>query len=54
MENFKTESRYQDFYYEFRAFIRCMETAFYRPDYQNLDFRAGFVCDRAFESLREN
>ena len=34
MENFKTESRYLKPCYEFRACIRCMKVAFYRPDYQ--------------------
>ena len=31
MENFKIEGRYLKLYYEFRAFTRCMKTAFYRP-----------------------
>ena len=34
MENFKIESRYLKLCYEFRAFIRRMKAAFYRPDYQ--------------------
>ena len=34
MEIFKIENRYLKHCYEFRAFIRCMKIAFYRPDYQ--------------------
>ena len=34
MEDFKTESRYVIFCYEFRAFIRCMKSGFCRPDFQ--------------------
>ena len=34
MENFKIESRYLRLCYEFRAVIKCMKAAFYRPDYQ--------------------
>ena len=34
MENFKIESRYLKLCYEFKAFIKCMKAAFYRPDYQ--------------------
>ena len=34
MEDFKTESRYLNLCYEFRAFIRCMKAAFYRPDFK--------------------
>ena len=36
MENFEIESRYLKLCNELRAVIRCMKTAFYRPDYQNL------------------
>ena len=36
MENVKVESRYQKLCYEFRAFIRCIKAAFYRPDHQKL------------------
>ena len=36
MENFKIESRYLKLCNEFRVIIRCMKTAFYRPDYQKL------------------
>ena len=36
MENFTTESRYLKFCNEFRTVIRCMNDAFYRPDYQKL------------------
>ena len=34
MEAFKIESRCVKLCYEFRAFLRCLETAFYRPDFQ--------------------
>ena len=34
MENFKIESRYLKLCDVFRAVIRCMRAAFYRPDYQ--------------------
>ena len=36
MGNFKVESRYRKLCNEFRAIIRHMKTAFYRPDYQKL------------------
>ena len=36
MENFKIESCYLKLHNEFRAVIRCMKAAFYRPDYQKL------------------
>ena len=36
MENFKIESRYLKLCNEFRAVIRCIKPAFYRPDYQKL------------------
>ena len=36
MENFKIERRYLKIYNEFRAVIRCLKAAFYRPDYQKL------------------
>ena len=36
MENFKIESRDLKICNEFRAVIRCMMAAFYRPDYQKL------------------
>ena len=36
MENFKIESRYLKLCNEFRAVIRCLKVAFYRPDYQKL------------------
>ena len=36
MENFKVESKYRKLCNEFRAIIRHMKTAFYRPDYQKL------------------
>ena len=36
MENVKIESRYLKLCSEFRAVIRCMKAAFYRPDYQKL------------------
>ena len=34
MEDFKTGSIYLKLCYDFRAFIRCMTAAFYRPDIQ--------------------
>ena len=34
MEAFKIESRCVKLCYEFRAFLKCLETAFYRPDFQ--------------------
>ena len=36
MENSTIESRYLILGNEFRAVIRCMKVAFYRPDYQKL------------------
>ena len=36
MENFKIESRYLKLCYVFRAFIRCMEAAFSRTDYEKI------------------
>ena len=36
MENFTLESRYLKLCNEFRAFIRFMNAAIYRPDYQKL------------------
>ena len=36
MENVKIESRYVKLCNEFRAGIKCMKAAFYRPDYQKL------------------
>ena len=45
-------------FYEFRAFIRCMKAAFYRPDFQKflmcqLIKRLGpaFISKHAFETL---
>ena len=69
MENFKTESKYLKFCHDFRAVIRCMKAAFYRPDYQKTRSSICFkTCGRAskrlsrgsetlgqaFEGLREN
>ena len=34
MGNFKIKSRYLKLCNKFRAVIRCMKAAFYRPDYQ--------------------
>ena len=34
MENFTIDSRYLKLCNEFRAVIRCMKAALYRPDYQ--------------------
>ena len=31
---FQVETKYQKLCYEFRAFVRCIEAPFYRPDYQ--------------------
>ena len=39
MKDFKKESRYVKLCYKFRAFIRCIEAAFYRPDVQKF-----FMC----------
>ena len=36
MENFTTENRYLKLCNNFRAVIRCMKAAYYRPDYQKL------------------
>ena len=36
MENFTIERRYLKLCSEFRAVIRCMKAAVYRPDYQEL------------------
>ena len=33
MKDLKTESRYLKLCYKFSAIIRCMKTAFYRPDF---------------------
>ena len=68
MENFKIESRYLKFCYEFKAFIRCIKVAFYRPDYQKFlmcplikrlgqafsSTRTFQTLGRTFEGLREN
>ena len=60
MENFKIESRYLKLCNEFRAVIRCMKAAFYRPDYQKLvvsvDLKTWLsicfkTCGLAFERL---
>ena len=60
MENFKIESRYLKFCYEFRPFIRCMKAAFYRPDYENVfnDQKTWLsicfkICCQAFEMLSQ-
>ena len=59
MENFKTESRYMKLCYEFRAFIRCMNAAFYRLDYQEFlmcplikRLSQAFVSKHAAEPLK--
>ena len=36
MEDFETETRYLKLCYVFRAFIRYMKAAFYRPDYEKI------------------
>ena len=36
MENFATESRHLKLCNKFRAVIRCVKAAYYRPDYQEL------------------
>ena len=54
MEDFKTERRYLKLCHEFRAFIRYMKAAFYRPDLHKF-----FICPsiervgRSFEALRQ-
>ena len=54
-ENFKIESRYLRLCYEFSSFNRCVEAAFYWPDYQNfLTFKALWEnqkLGREFEKL---
>ena len=59
MENFTIESRYLKFCNEFRTVIRCMNDAFYRPDYQKLlmcplikRFGQEFVSKHAAEILK--
>ena len=59
MENFKIESRYLKLCYEFKAFIRCMKGAFYRPDYQKFlmcpllkRFGRAFVSKHAAKPLK--
>ena len=61
MENFTIESRYLKLCNEFRAVIRCMKNAFYRPDYQKLLMypltkRLGraFVSEHAAEPLKQS
>ena len=61
MENFKIEDRYLKLCYEFRAFIRCMKAAFYRPDYQIFlmwplikRLSLAFVSKRAAEPLKRS
>ena len=60
MEKFKIESRYLKLCNVFRAAIRCIKAAFYRPDYQSLNVSVGQktrpsicfeTCGRAFETL---
>ena len=48
-------------YYEFRAFIRCMKAAFYRPDFQRFLMRPlierlgrAFVSKHAAEPLKRS
>ena len=61
MENFTIESRYLKLCNEFRAVIRCIKTAFYRPDYKKLLMcplikRLGraFVSKHAAEPLKHS
>ena len=61
MENFTIESRYLKLSNQFRAVIRCMKAAFYRPDYQKLLMcplikRLGqaFVSKHAAEPLKRS
>ena len=61
MENFTIESRYLKLSNQFRAVIRCMKAAFYRPDYQKLLMcplikRIGqeFVSKHAAEPLKRS
>ena len=37
MENLKIESRCLKLCYKFKASIRCMRAAFYRPDFKNFN-----------------
>ena len=61
MENFTIESRYLKLINEFRAVVRCMKAAFYRPNYQKLLMcplikRLGqvFVLQYAVEPLKRS
>ena len=61
MKNFTIESRYLKLCNEFRAVIRCMKAAFYRPDYQNLlmcplikRLSRAFVSKHADEPLKRS
>ena len=61
MENFTIESRYLKFCNEFRAVVRCMKAAFYRPDYNSLlmcplikRFGQAFVSKYAAEPLKRS
>ena len=61
MENLKMESRYLKLCYQFRAFIRCMKAAIYRPNYQKflictLIKRLGqtFVSNNAAKPLKRS
>ena len=61
MENFKIESRYLKLCNEFRAVIRCMKTAFYRPDYQKFlmcwlikKLGQAFISKNAAEPLKRS
>ena len=61
IENFKIENSYLKLCHKFRAFIRCMKAAFYRPDYQKILMcplikRLGraFVSKHAAEPLKHS
>ena len=54
MEIFKVESIYLKLFYKLRGFIRCIKTAFYRPNYPKF-LMCPFIkrLDRAFVSKTE-
>ena len=61
MENFKIERKYLKLCYELRGFIRCMQAAFYRPDFQQFLIRPlikkldpAFASKHAAETLKHS
>ena len=61
MEHFTIKSRYPKLCNEFRAVIKCMKAAFYRPDYQKLlmsqlikSLGREFVSKHAAEPLKRS